>query len=298
MTTPTTQAVEETEAVAGGEYTGRFIDLNGCRHHYLDWGNPEAPPLLMVHGLTQHGHSFDGVARRMRARYHCIALDVRGRGESDWASQDTYGYETYARDVAALLEALEIPAAHYLGTSMGGLIAMTLAIGAPEKFLSLAMNDIGPHLGRVGMERIGSYTKDLPAQFKSLDAYLDQRLIPAFPWLAQRPRGPLLKAAQWTVKPDGGGGYRLRYDPLVTAGVGADAEGLAAFETLLWKGFGNLSCPILLIRGAESMLLEPGTVEEMRAAQPKLEVASVPGVGHAPSLDEPEAREALAAFFG
>ena len=298
MTTPSIQAAQETESAAGGEYTDRFITLNGCRHHYLDWGNPEAPPLLMVHGLTQHAHSFDGVARHFRERYRCIALDIRGRGESDWAPRDSYGYDTYARDVAALLEALEIPAAHYLGTSMGGLIAMTLAIGAPEKFLGLAMNDIGPHLGQAGIERIGSYVKDLPDRYDSLDDYLDRRLFPAFPWLAQRPRGPLLKAAQWTVKPDGGGKYKLRYDPLVTAGVGDDPKGLAAFETLLWKGFGNLSCPILLIRGAESMLLEPGTVEEMRTAQPKLVVASVAGVGHAPSLDEPEAREALEAFFG
>ncbi|MEE8436670.1 MAG: alpha/beta hydrolase [bacterium] len=294
----TTQAVEETETAASGEYTDRFITLNGCRHHYQDWGNPEAPPLLMVHGLTQHSHSFDGVARHFRERYHCIALDVRGRGESDWASEESYGYDTYARDVAALLEALEIPAAHYLGTSMGGLIAMTLAIGAPEKFLGLALNDIGPHLGQAGIERIGGYVKDLPDRYDSLDDYLDQRLFPAFPWLAKRPREPLLRAAQWTVKPDGTGGYKLRMDPLVTAGIGADPEAMAAFEGLLWKGFGNLSCPILLIRGAESMLLEPGTVEEMRIAQPKLAVASVAGVGHAPSLDEPEAREALEAFFG
>ncbi len=294
----TTQSVQGTETSAGGEYADRFITLNGCRHHYLDWGNPEAPTLLMVHGLTQHGHSFDTAARQLKERYHCIALDARGRGESEWASQESYGYDTYARDVAALLEALEIPAAHYLGTSMGGLIAMTLAIGAPEKFLSLALNDIGPHLGRVGIERIGSYVKDLPDRYDSLDDYLNRRLFPAFPWLAGRPREPLLRAAQWSVKPDGEGGYKQHYDPLVTAGVGENPGGLAAFETFLWKGFGNLSCPILVIRGADSMLLEPGTVEEMRAAQPKLKVASVAGVGHAPSLDEPEAREALEAFFG
>lgn len=293
----TTQTVQETQAAAGGEYTDRFITLNGCRHHYQDWGNPEAPPLLMVHGLTQHSHSFDGVARRFRERYHCIALDVRGRGESDWAPRESYGYYSYARDVAALLDALEIPAAHYLGTSMGGLIAMTLAIGAPEKFLGLAMNDIGPHLGRAGIARIGGYVKDLPDRYDSLEDYLDQRLFPAFPWLAGRPREPLLRAAQWSVKPDGEGKYKIRYDPLVTAGVGDNPEAMAGFEKLLWKGFGNLTCPILLIRGGDSMLLEPGTVEEMRAAQPKLKVASVPGVGHAPSLDEPEAREALEAFF-
>lgn len=277
-------------------YADRFITLNGCRHHYQDWGNAAAPPLLMVHGLTQHSHTFDAAAGRLRERFHVMALDVRGRGESDWAPSESYGYDTYAADVAALLDALELPAAHYLGTSMGGLIAMTLATLAPQRFLSLALNDIGPQLGRKGLQLLSNNFKDHPDRFDSFDDYLDQRQIPSFPWLAERPREPLLKAARWTLKPDGDGKLMLRYDPQVTAGVGGNAR-LEKFEQMLWKGFGNLKCPLLLIRGAESMLLEESTVEDMRTMQPGMQLVQVPGVGHAPGLDEAEASAALNAFF-
>ena len=88
-------------------YSDEYLVLNDCRIHYMDLGNPGAPPLLMVHGLTRQAHAFDGTAERLRERYHCIALDVRGRGESGWAPPETYNYAQYVSDLLAFLESLE-----------------------------------------------------------------------------------------------------------------------------------------------------------------------------------------------
>ena len=276
----------------------RTLTLNDCRLHLLDWGNAGAPPLLLVHGLTQHAHMFDGIARHLRGRFHCIALDVRGRGDSEWAPPETYNLVQYAKDVVALLDALGIEATDYIGTSMGGLTAMALGHLAPQRLRRTVINDIGPELAPAGLRRIAESVARRSASFLSLDALVDEGLLPFYYWLRTRPRAELLELARWGARQQADGSWVSRYDPAVRGAVTPDTpEALKAAADFLWPGFRALPRPVLLIRGAESDLLTRETVAAMRAARADLRVAEVPGASHAPLLDEPEAMAAIDAFL-
>ena len=154
-------------------YTDEWTTINDVRLHWQDWGDKGAPVLLMLHGLTQQSHTFDAVAERFAGRYRCIALDVRGRGESGWAPPETYALPQYVADLVAFLDRCEIAAAHVLGTSMGGLCGLSLGAVAPGRLASLALNDIGPVIDPAGSARIAAYTATVPESFESF-VYLSQ----------------------------------------------------------------------------------------------------------------------------
>src|SRR5437870_12474125 len=99
-------------------YRDEWMSINGVRLHWQDWGAREAPAILMLHGLTQQSHTFDHVAERLSDRYRCIALDLRGRGESEWAAPGTYAIPHYAQDAVKRLDELAFPGVHILGTSL------------------------------------------------------------------------------------------------------------------------------------------------------------------------------------
>ena len=84
--------------------TSKFVEVNGLRLHYLDWGNPGAPDIVCVHGLTSHAHAFDGFARRCAGRFHVVALDVRGRGDSAWSPAGEYTMAAYTADLVAFID--------------------------------------------------------------------------------------------------------------------------------------------------------------------------------------------------
>ncbi|MBI3993055.1 MAG: alpha/beta hydrolase [Candidatus Lambdaproteobacteria bacterium] len=277
-------------------YTDAFATLNGCRLHYQDWGRRDAPAILMVHGLTQQSHTFDAVSEQLHGRYRCIALDVRGRGDSAWSGGATYNHRTYVQDVTALLAELGIARFHYMGTSMGGQIGMLLAAQQPAPFLSLTLNDIGPDINPAGALRIGAYVKTVPMSFADFDACIDWA-IAQYPWFRGVPRAAVGAAVKWAVQQRDGGGYRFRFDPAIVQGAPTDPALLQKAAAAMWTGLKALPCPVLLVRGAESDILHLDTAAAMARAQPRLIRVDVPGMGHAPTLAEPVVRAALERFF-
>ena len=276
-------------------YRDQWKSINGVRLHWQDWGPREAPVLLALHGLTQQSHTFDGVAQRFAGRYRCVALDFRGRGESGWAAPETYALPQYAEDVVKLLDALEIPAAHVLGTSLGGLCGLSVGAFHPQRLLSLALNDIGPEIDPAGGARIAAYTADVPASFPTLDAVVDWARG-RYVWLRRLPRAQVTEQIRWAVREESGG-WRLKFDPAIGRTPRPAPEVMAAAGELWWKALEALPCPMLLVRGAESDVLSRRTADEMARRQPALVRAEVPGMGHAPMLSEPAAVEALDRFY-
>ena len=274
----------------------KYLDLHGLRHHYLDGGLPDAPPLLMVHGLTREAHSFDPVFNLLGDSYRCLALDVRGRGSSEYSTPDKYNIPQYTDDVLAFLDALGLESVAYLGTSMGGIISMALADKQPERISRLAINDIGPEVAESGSKRIQSHLSDHAMKFDTYEdaiAYETQR----FPWLAGRSRQDVDTQYRHMIIKNADGSCRFHYDPKIKSGRAASPEARRVQEERSWRGFRRLDCPLLLIRGADTDLLSPETVAAMQDSQPQMIVAEVPGVGHAPALSEPESQAALSAFF-
>src|SRR6202041_1106804 len=146
----------------------KFIDANGLRLHYLDYGNDGAPWVVCVHGLTGNAHNFDALAPHLAAKYHVISVDVRGRGDSNWGPPTEYLNQNYVTDLAKMLEGLGVARASLIGTSMGGIISMMYAGGWPERVERLVINDIGPEIDPVGAARIASYVGEAPERFKDI----------------------------------------------------------------------------------------------------------------------------------
>ena len=256
---------------------------------YVEWGDPQAArTVLCIHGLTRNGRDFDFLAAALATDMRVIAVDVAGRGRSGWlADANRYVAPTYVEHMAAFLANLGIEQVDLVGTSMGGIIGMDLASrpvaeGAPPLIRRLVLNDIGGMAPASSLAFIATYLGASPKKFADLaevEAYL-RSIHASF--------GPLTEA-QWahlarhSVRPLAGG-YVLHYDPAIAAPfLGSQAE-----DVVLWPLYDQITCPTLLLRGAESILLPAEVADEMKVRGPKAEVVTFPGIGHAPALMEEE----------
>lgn len=283
----------------------RFWDsADGLRlfaRDYAGGGGPARPPVVCLHGLTRNSRDFEAVAPWIAARgRRVLALDVRGRGRSDRAPDpSSYQPAVYAADVLALFAQAGIARAVFVGTSMGGLIAMTLAAMNSGVVAGAVLNDVGPELSPVGLARIGGYVGQGTGQgapVRSWDEaaeYARRTNVAAFPAYGPEDWSAF---ARRLFREDEEGRPVLDYDPAIAAPFRAAPAGPAPD---LWPLFAGLAAgrPTLLVRGALSDLIDADIARRMRAAAPAMAYAEVPRVGHAPMLTEPEARAALAAFL-
>jgi esterase len=274
--------------------TSEFITINGLRLHYLDFGNGDKPPLICLHGLGGNAYNFEELAAHLQTTYHVIAIDVRGRGDSQWGPPDEYNHTSYSSDLAMLIEQLRFPRVTLIGTSMGGAIAMLYAGGYPERVERLVLNDIGPEVDPAGIKRITDYTSTAPAQFQTL-AEVGDYYRQNYPAMRQMPQQQLLNFVQWAVRPAEDGTLRWKMDPAIR---NRPRGGSSARPLDMWVPYARITAPVLVIRGADSDILSRATTERMRAVLPGLTtVMEIPGVGHAPTLLEPEALKAIKEFL-
>lgn len=274
---------------------GWLVVGDGLRLHYRDYpGDDARPPLLCLPGLTRNARDFADFAERYSPRFRVIALDLRGRGESDYDPQPArYNPRTYAGDVLQLLDHLRVERAIFVGTSLGGLVTMTVAAMAPQRIAAAILNDVGPELNQAGLDRIQGYVgKDARfASWEEAAAAIQANQGPAFPnyrqadWVATARRHCREREGQ----------IAFDYDMTI-----ADA-----FKTLgptpkidMWPMFAALAQkPLLVVRGARSELLSAEAFEKMRLAAPAGRFVEVADIGHAPMLDEPAAAAAIDDFL-
>ncbi len=260
-----------------------FLGLGPHGFHriaYTEWGEAHnARVLVCVHGLTRTGRDFDALAAALADQYRVLCPDMPGRGASDWyAEKEDYGFAQYCADMAALLARAGVDEAHWLGTSMGGLIGMMLAAQPGSPITRLVMNDIGPFLPKAGLEAIGRYVADQPV-FDGIDA------VVAYLKSTRTGFGPLTDdqwrfLAEHSVKKREDGAYVLHMDPK----IGERYLEQPIEDVNMWPIWDRVRCPVMVIRGGESNLLLAETVDEMSRRGPKAEVREAPGYGHAPPL--------------
>ncbi len=268
-----------------------MITLNGLTLHYLDHGTEGNPPLVCIHGLTGNAHNFDALASRLNSHYHVRSLDVRGRGDSGWSVGTEYTPQNYATDLAGVLDELKIDRVTLIGTSMGGMISILFAGGYPHRVERLVLNDIGPDIDLVGIARIGSYVGEAPTEFdnlKEVAAYYREH----YPPMRNIPEPELIEQVKWSVKPTENGKLTWKMDPQIRKPMRTAARPLD-----MWVPFARIEAPVLVIRGADSDILASRTVERMKSVIRSVESVEVPGVGHAPSLAEPESLAAIRKFL-
>lgn len=254
------------------------------RMAYWEWGDAANPRVLVcVHGLARQARDFDTLAHALSDTYRVVCPDVVGRGRSDWLG-DPSGYQipAYVADMVTLLARLDAQTVHWVGTSMGGLIGLGLASLADTPIGKLVLNDVGPTIQFEALIRIGNYLGQ-PLRWNTLDEAADylQTISASF---GPHTREQWLALSQPMLKPDGDG-FKLHYDPAIALPFKAITPAMAAAgEAMTWAAFDAVSCPTLVLRGAESDLLSHATATAMTQRGPKARLVEFAGVGHAPTL--------------
>jgi pimeloyl-ACP methyl ester carboxylesterase len=248
---------------------------------YLEWGDPRNERVLVcVHGLTRCARDFDALAAALSDKYRVVCPDIAGRGASDWlADPMLYQIPQYVADMVTLVARLDVPSVDWLGTSMGGLIGMALAAQKNTPVARLVINDAGPVVSKVAIERIASYVGMAPAfpDFAAGEKYIRSVIVNFGPHSDAEWR--FLAEVVLRKNPDGT--YRVHYDPKIAIPFRAT---IPEKDMELWPMWDAIKCPTLVIRGAESDLLSKETVAKMAGRGPNAKVVEVPGVGHAPTL--------------
>ena len=252
---------------------------------YKEWGDPANPRVLVcVHGVTRVSDDFDALAAEMAATHRVVCPDVVGRGRSDWLrNPQLYQLPQYVADMVTLLARLDAKSVDWFGTSMGGLIGVGLASLAGNPVRKLILNDIGPALNPTALARIGDYIGQA-VRFATVEegvAYI--RAISA-------PFG-IHSDAEWdklakdVLRQDKDGQWIRHYDlGLALPFKSATPESTAQAEALLWQAYDAITCPTLLVRGAQSDLLTPDVAQAMTRRGPRATLVTLPDVGHAPTF--------------
>jgi pimeloyl-ACP methyl ester carboxylesterase len=268
---------------------------------YWEWGDAANPRVLVcVHGLSRQGRDFDALARALCGEFRVVCPDVVGRGQSDWLA-DPAGYQVpaYVADMVTLLARLDAHELHWLGTSMGGLIGLGIASLAGSPIASLVLNDIGPAIRYEALVRIGTYL-GMPVRWTSVPEAADYLLSiskgfgPHSPqqWLALT--RPMLKE----IEDERGRGFVPHYDPAIALAFGKLTPAVvAAGEAATWAAYDSVSCPVLLLHGADSDVLSREAALAMTQRGPKARLREFAGIGHAPTLIAPDQIAAVREFL-
>jgi pimeloyl-ACP methyl ester carboxylesterase len=248
-------------------YVSRHTVVRSLRFHFLEWGPPDAPPILLLHGGNQSAHSWDLVSLHLSDRYHVYALDQRGHGDSEWTRDQDYTIQARAEDALAFISQQGLGAPIIFGHSMGGMVTMTMARSAPDLARGVVLVDVGPELSPKGREIIQNFVVR-NVEFDDLDEFLDnvvkydrfrsrEHIARTIKYnMLRRVDGKYISKVDHRRIPDASEAPRAEFDPKC------------------------MSFPVLLIRGAESDVLEADAAERFVATLPDGRLVTVPAVGH------------------
>ncbi len=258
----------------------RTAKVNGITLHYLDWGPADAPPVVLLHGITGHARGWDHLAARLVPGRRMLALDQRGHGDSDPAPDDDYRVGTMADDVAAFVGSLRIDRLALLGHSMGGRIAIKYAADHAARLERLVIVDIGPDINLAGLERVRDMMAQSPERIESEDWAVEyiRRANPLqdLDMLRERVRHGLkrLPDGELTWK------YAKGLRDMMREGRRDAVD--------LWEPLPRIPCPTLVVRGAESDILSAEVAKKMTERLPDGRVVEIAGAGHTVPADRPE----------
>ena len=262
-------------------FLDRAIAVNGLTLHYVEWGSPHSPPLVLLHGLTGHARTWDHLAAELTGRFRILALDQRGHGDSDRALDGDYRVDTMVADLAGFADALRLERFALVGLSMGGRVAIAYAGRYPARLDRLVIVDIGPEIHPAGLERIRAMMAGAPERIDSSEQAIEYA----------RRANPLADQAELRhrvthgLRPLTDGGLTWKYDralrEMMRSGGRRDAVDL-------WAPLGHIACPTLIIRGAVSDVLSIDVATQMIEKLPDARLVEVAGAGHSVPGDRPE----------
>ena len=259
----------------------KTVMANGLKLHYLDWGAPDNPPLVLLHGLRGHAHAWDDFSAAVCEDYHVLALDQRGRGASEWARDGVYTTAAYVADLLGFSTALHLDSFMLIGHSMGGRNSMAFSARYPDQVRKLVVVDIAPAGDTPGGARIRQEISAVPEEFESFEAvvaYMSQQNRYAAPEVLRR-------RLQYATQPLPNGKIGWRYDRAIREQW---RQGPSTSEDL-WPAWRSLTCPTLIVRGGASDILSPAAAQQMLATQPQAREVEIPRAAHMVFEDNPDA---------
>lgn len=266
----------------------KTVTVNGLKLHYLDWGAEGSPAMVLLHGLRGHSHSWDDVSAAMCGDYRVLALDQRGRGDSDWAKDGDYSTDAYVSDLLGFCDALKLEKFVLVGHSMGGRNSMSFAGRHADRLQKLIIVDIGPTVDPAGGQRITQELIAVPEEFDSFEDVVQ--------YMGRQNRfasdAVLRRRLQYATKDLPNGKIGWRYD---LATIREQRRRGAAPEDL-WPHLPNITCPTLVVRGKQSDLLSAEVAQRMLDTLPNGTLAEVDQAGHMVFEDNPD--DCIAAVKG
>lgn len=268
-----------TRVPADGYYTSGDL-----RMHYLDWGNEGATPLVLLHHISSHAHTWDAFAMSMASRYRVIALDMRGHGDSAWAGEGNYTTEHYASDVGALIDHLRLRKVVFLGGSTGGRVALVSAAQHPDTTAALIMEDVGAVRPLAISQGFATRVAGGDPQFDTVEEWArslqgqNTRTPPEYFRLVAR--------------------HGTRRLPNGKLGLKRDILIQRDFVPLeLWRYVEKVKAPFLLLVGTESQIVGQDQQTRFTEIRPDIEIVTVPGAGHIIVHDRPQEFERIVQDF-
>lgn len=267
----------------------RYYQSQGLRLHFTDWGNPQAPPLILVHGGLDHSRSWDHLAQALRANFHVVAPDLRGHGQSDWATGSSYSLADHVYDLTGLVTSASFEKVTIVGHSMGGMVSLTYTGAFPEKVSKLVVLDgvtnyparkIKPAHVRIA-DWVGDLDKAAQRKIHRYASVADgaERMLHRNQHLT---REQALHLATHGLKQNEDGSYSWKFDPYLRAR--APYRLSLEDHVVLWS---RIACPTLLVSGSESFLPDPATAGVM-AHFKEAELVKIEGAGHWVQHDKPD----------
>jgi|SRR6185312_3324300 len=253
-------------------YEDRFIEVNGIRLHYLDWGSPDKPPFIMLHGIGRVAHQFDHLAPAFAPGYHVIAIDMRGHGDSGWSPEGAYVVEDYVKDLEAFVDKLNLRSLTLLGNSTGGRVVQVYAGLHPERMSRLIVEDVGPERTN---EIASAFTRQVQAEANGWAS--EDELVASLLKSNARTPEPILRAyAHFGSKRREDGRIVWKRDPNLAKGF---------VPTELWRFVSQIKCPAIYIIGGASRIVPPATQQKLKDTLPDVQIVVMPGLGHYPDQE-------------
>jgi esterase len=247
--------------------------LRRQRFHYLEWGDRDAPTIVLLHGGHQSAHSWDLVSLHLAQHYHVLAMDQRGHGDSEWARDVEYTNHTMSLDAGAFLDAMGLEKPILIGHSMGGRNGMLLTRQDPSRLRALVIVDVGPELSDRGRAAIAGFVQE-NQEFEDLEHFVaNVRKYDPY-----RPREHIERTVKYNMLQRADGKFVSKCDSNPRRlGI---ARGVGPLENITLEDAGSFHLPVLLVRGERSNILAPDAAERFRDALPQGHLVTVPNCGH------------------
>jgi len=257
------------------------VILRGMRFHYLDWGTRGRPPMLFLHGGGLNVHTWDLVCAALKPERHCLALDQRGHGDSEWSPVMDYATESHAEDLDAFVSHRGLDRFVLVGMSLGGANALAWAGRHSDRLAALVLVDVGPEVRQAGVRKIAAFTSEATP----LDS-VDDFIAKALAFNPRRDATLLRRSLLHNLRRMPDGKWMWKYDQR-HRGRAMDPAAAARRRELLWSAVSKVSCPTLVVRGAESDVFHDEDAERLAGALPDGRWVKIANAGHTVQGDNP-----------